>query len=104
MMIISIISVLFVEFASLSLELGLWLMFYQLQVSSNTPVNSSIHSDLSDHSASQLLSKGNNRLVDQVYYPSTKEFGGNWCKSQLFALSICALLFFLYVLLYVVKD
>ncbi|XP_057517855.1 calmodulin-binding transcription activator 6-like isoform X2 [Amaranthus tricolor] len=47
----------------------------ELQVSSMTPVNSSIHSDLSDYSASQLLSRGNDRLIDQVYYPSMKEFG-----------------------------
>ena len=80
-MTILLFSVLFVELASLTLDLGLRLMFYQLQVSSMTPVNSSIHSDLSDYSASQLLSRGNDRLIDQVYYPSMKEFGGNWCTS-----------------------
>ncbi|XP_056694691.1 calmodulin-binding transcription activator 5 isoform X4 [Spinacia oleracea] len=43
------------------------------QVSPSTPTNSSFRSDLTDYSASQLLSRGNDCVVNQVYYPSMKE-------------------------------
>ncbi|XP_021774123.1 calmodulin-binding transcription activator 5-like isoform X1 [Chenopodium quinoa] len=44
----------------------------ELQVSPITPTNSSFRSDLSDYSASPLMSRGNDCMVDQVNYPAMK--------------------------------
>lgn len=64
------------ECATLTLEM--W--FCQSQVSPSTPTNSSFRSDLTDYSASQLLSRGNDCVVNQVYYPSMKERTGSCWK------------------------
>ncbi|XP_057546292.1 calmodulin-binding transcription activator 6 isoform X2 [Amaranthus tricolor] len=44
------------------------------EASSITPVDSGFRSDLSEYSASQLLSRSNESLVNQVYYPAMKDF------------------------------
>ena len=55
----------------------LWSMVYLFQASSITPVDSGFRSDLSEYSASQLLSRSNESLVNQVYYPAMKDFTGS---------------------------
>lgn len=76
-----------VELESLTWALAV-VMVCLFQASPITPVDSGFRSDLSEYSASQLLSRGNETLFNKVYYPAMKDLTGSCCTMSKQNLSV----------------